>query len=331
MKYPESSSSQTTANMPGSDNTLRNYDDLSEIGQGASGVVFKARDLANDGRFVAIKKFKVHLTDDGGVPASIMREVATLRQLGHYGHSNVIKLLDICNGPRMEREKQLLLYIVFEHMEMDLAEYIDKCPPPGVPPERICHLMKQLFSGVDFLHTHRIIHRDLKPQNLLVNASGELKIADFGLAKLYEAQTALTSVVATLWYRAPEVLLAGSYATPLDLWSCGCIMAELYRRTPLFPGATEADQLKRIISVIGTPTECEWPAESELSRKSFGIFPKRSFREIIPELCGAGNDLLDSLLKFHPSKRLSALEALNHRYFKDDLSASGLDGIGPDK
>lgn len=324
MKYPESSSSES-GSVAGADTALQNYDDLSEIGQGASGVVFKARDLVNDGRFVAIKKFKVHLSDEGGVPASVMREVATLRQLGHYGHNNVIKLLDICNGPRLERERQLLLYIVFEHMEMDLAEYIAKCPKPGVPTERITHLMKQLFSGVDFLHTHRIIHRDLKPQNLLVNSSGELKIADFGLAKLYEAQTALTSVVATLWYRAPEVLLAGSYASPLDLWSCGCIMAELYRRTPLFPGATEADQLKRIISVIGTPTEAEWPDHSELSRKSFGVFSKQNLQDLVPELCGAGAHLLDFLLKFDPSKRVSALEALNHRYFKDDLLTAGPD------
>lgn len=316
--------------MPASENVLKNYEDLSEIGQGSSGVVFKARDLANDGRFVAIKKFKVHLNDEGGVPASILREIGALRQLGLYGHENVIKLLDICNGPRLEREKQLLLYIVFEHMEMDLAEYLEKCPPPGVPPERISHLMKQLLSGVDFLHTHRIIHRDLKPQNLLVNANGDLKIADFGLAKLYEERTAMTSVVVTLWYRAPEVLLGGSYATPLDLWSCGCVMAEMYLRGPLFKGETEVDQLKRIISVIGTPSESEWPTDTEIARKFCGVFPKRRFKEVIKDLCDAGEELLDSLLKFNPTKRLNALEALNHRYFREDLAAAALD-VGPDQ
>jgi len=326
MKYPEQSSSDSS-DMPGSH--IGNYDNLHEIGQGAHGVVYKARDLANDGRFVAIKKFKVH-TGERGVPDTILREVATLRQLGHYGHNNVIKLLDICNGPSMEREKQLLLYIVFEHMEMDLAEYMQKCPAPGVPADRICSLMKQLFSGVDFLHSHRIIHRDLKPQNILINSAGELKIADFGLAKLYEAQTTLTSVVATLWYRAPEVLLAGTYATPLDIWSCGCIMAELFHGKPLFPGVTEADQLKRILNVIGTPTESEWPADSDLSRRSFGVSPKKKFSEIMPELCEAGEDLLDSLLVFVPSSRISALEALNHKYFKNQIATAGLESIGPE-
>jgi serine/threonine protein kinase len=107
-------------------------------------------------------------------------------------------------------------------------------------------MMHQILCGVDFLHTHRVIHRDLKPQNLLVTSTGNIKLADFGLAKTYDFEMRLTSVVVTLWYRSPEVLLGLSYATPVDLWSCGCIMAELFRLAPLFNGSSEGDQLDRI-------------------------------------------------------------------------------------
>lgn len=107
-------------------------------------------------------------------------------------------------------------------------------------------MMHQILCGVDFLHTHRVIHRDLKPQNLLVTSTGNIKLADFGLAKTYDFEMRLTSVVVTLWYRSPEVLLGLSYATPVDIWSCGCIMAELFRLSPLFNGSSEGDQLDRI-------------------------------------------------------------------------------------
>ena len=106
--------------------------------------------------------------------------------------------------------------------------------------------MHQILSGVDFLHSNRVIHRDLKPQNILVDRYDRLKIADFGLARIYDCKMKLTTMVVTLWYRAPEVLLSGSYATPVDIWSCACIFAELFRKKPLFEGKTEGDQLQRI-------------------------------------------------------------------------------------
>jgi serine/threonine protein kinase len=112
--------------------------------------------------------------------------------------------------------------------------------------KKLQEIMHQILCGVDFLHTHRVIHRDLKPQNLLVTSSGNIKLADFGLAKTYDFEMKLTSVVVTLWYRSPEVLLGLPYATPVDIWSCGCIMAELFRLFPLFNGSSEGDQLDRI-------------------------------------------------------------------------------------
>nr|CAD7453300.1 unnamed protein product [Timema tahoe] len=212
---------------------------------GAYGTVYKAKDLSNNGMIVALKKVRVPLTDDG-VPMSTLREISLLKQLDTYEHPNIVRLLDICHGQRLEREQQLVLFLVFEHVDQDLACYLERCPDPGLPPTRIKHLVFQILSGVDFLHSHRIIHRDLKPQNILVTNTGIVKLADFGLAKTYDFEMRLTSVVVTLWYRAPEVLLGQPYATSVDIWACGCIMAELFRRAPLFNGSSEGDQLDKI-------------------------------------------------------------------------------------
>ena len=148
----------------------------------------------------------------------------------------------------------------------DLNLYIERCPPPGLAPDRIKDIMWQILSGVDFLHSHRIVHRDLKPQNILVSREGSVKLADFGLARIYDFSSLLTTVVVTLWYRSPEILLGTTYATPVDLWSCGCILAELFLRRPLFPGQYEVDQLGKIFGVLGTPSEAEWPPNSSVVR-----------------------------------------------------------------
>ena len=150
----------------------------------------------------------------------------------------------------------------------------------------------QILNGVDFLHSHRIVHRDLKPQNLLVTREGNIKLTDFGLARIYDFYTLLTSVVVTLWYRSPEVLLGLPYATSVDLWACGCIIAELYLRRPLFEGRYETDQLDKIFAVIGTPSEEEWPKEAALVRSNFAHRGGRDLADVIPELDDEGKDLL---------------------------------------
>jgi len=184
---------------------------------------------------------------------------------------------------RSERPRRgLTLWLVFEHVDRDLSSYIDSYrthnPRMIIPPNQVRQMTKELLNGVDFLHSHRILHRDLKPQNLLVTQEGRIKIADFGLAKTYDFEMRLTSLVritylsicdvylrhnyldnisvdkrlcmsqqvVTQWYRAPEVLLGCSYATPVDIWSIGCIFAELCKLEPLFPGTSEGDQLDRI-------------------------------------------------------------------------------------
>ncbi|XP_067004111.1 cyclin-dependent kinase 4 [Anabrus simplex] len=294
-----------------------NYEEVALIGNGAYGTVYKARDLSNNGHIVALKKVRVPLTEDG-VPMSTLREIALLRQLDTLEHPNIVRLLDICHGQRLENEQQLVLFLVFEHLEQDLASYMERCPPPGLGANRVKDIMFQLLCGVDFLHSHRIVHRDLKPQNILVSSTGTIKLADFGLAKTYDFEMRLTSVVVTLWYRSPEILLGLPYATPVDVWSCGCIMAELFRLSPLFCGSSEGDQLDRIFQVIGTPCQEEWPENVSLLWTSFSHHLPVNLRELLPECCLQGHDVLQRMLAFDPMQRISAAEALNHAYFRDD-------------
>ncbi|KAL3201518.1 hypothetical protein MRX96_012559 [Rhipicephalus microplus] len=294
---------------PGADTSLTNmagdvftngsaYEEIAQIGTGAFGTVYKARDRQNEGRFVALKK------------------------LDAAQHPNVVRLLDICHGNRLERE--LVLFLVFEHIDQDLAGFLERCPEPGLEPDLIASLLKQLLTGVEFLHSHRIVHRDLKPQNVLVTAQRQLKLADFGLARLYEREMSLTPVVVTLWYRPPEVLLQANYGSPVDLWSCGCILAEMARRKPLFGGRSEADQLTRILDIMGLPPADEWPADAAVSRQTFSNFSScgTSLEQAVPQLEGPFMDLLRQMLRFCPHRRITAKAALAHPCLADVITVS---------
>ncbi|TKS88546.1 Cyclin-dependent kinase 6 [Collichthys lucidus] len=298
------------------ESTGTQYEPVAEIGEGAYGKVYKARDLKNGGRFVALKRVRVQ-TEEEGMPLSTIREVAVLRQLEAFEHPNVVRmndafltnhkadmsnsqmlrLFDVCTVSRTDRETKLTL--VFEHVDQDLTTYLEKAPDPGVPPETIKDMMYQLLQGLDFLHSHRVVHRDLKPQNILVTSGGQIKLADFGLARIYSFQMALTSVVVTLWYRAPEVLLQSSYATPVDLWSVGCIFAEMFRR-----------------SVVGVPSAEDWPQEVALPQSAFTPRPPKPIENLVPDMDEQGRALLMQFLAFNPSRRISAFAALSHNYFQ---------------
>ncbi|XP_046331397.1 cyclin-dependent kinase 6-like [Haliotis cracherodii] len=300
------------------DSSEKKYEEVAVVGNGAYGTVYKARDLKCDGQFVAMKKIRISNTEEG-MPMSAIREIALLKQLEKYEHENIVRLLDVRHTPVTDSEIRLTL--VFEYIDQDLATYLERCPSPGLGPDRIRDLMHQLLSGVDFLHAHRIVHRDLKPQNVLITSQGQLKLADFGLARIYSFQMALTSVVVTLWYRAPEVLLQGQYATPVDLWSCGCIFAELFNRRPLFCGQSDVDQLIKIFEAIGLPSELEWPEHVSLPWKSFRSVAPQPLEKFVPEIDHQAKDLLERLLTFDPHRRSSASAALCHPYFRDDLDS----------
>ncbi|CAG5982124.1 unnamed protein product [Menidia menidia] len=294
--------------------TSMQYEPVAEIGGGAYGTVYKARDTES-GKFVALKNVRVP-TDQDGLPVSTVREVALLKRLDQFDHPNVVRLMDVCATKRSDQETKVTL--VFEHVDQDLKTYLDKAPAAGLSPDRVKDLMRQLLSGITFLHSNRVMHRDLKPENILVTSGGQVKLADFGLARIYSCHMALTPVVVTLWYRPPEVLLQSSYATPVDIWSTGCIFAEMFRRKPLFRGDSEMDQLGKIFEVIGLPPEEEWPTDVTVSRKNFPPLSARPITDFVPDINEQGAQLLLKMLTFDPLKRISALNALEHPYFQEE-------------
>ncbi|XP_034046124.1 cyclin-dependent kinase 6 [Thalassophryne amazonica] len=289
------------------------YEILAKVGEGSYSQVFKARETGEQQRLLAVKKFTIQgHSAEMGIPPCMIREVSLLRKMRCFNHPNVVKLLD---ASAVSAGRSMDLTMVFEFIDQDLSTYIAKAPASGLSRDSIKHVMMQLLQGLDFLHTNMVLHRDLKPENILVSSHGEVKIADFGMARIYAFNIALTPGVVTLWYRAPEVLLNSVYMSAVDVWSAGCIFAELFLLRPLFKGQTEAQQLQKIFEVIGLPSEEDWPKESPISYSaSWG--PKTPDTQLMPNLSPEENGLLSQCLAFRPSSRITAVKALAHPFFK---------------
>ncbi|KAI5840619.1 kinase-like domain-containing protein [Tricharina praecox] len=204
------------------------YQRIEKIGEGTYGVVYKAKDLNNHNRIVAMKKIRLEAEDEG-VPSTAIREISLLKEMND---PNIVKLLNII----AEGHK---VYLVFEFLDLDLKKYMEAIPAGmGLGEDMVKRFMNQLVSGVKYCHSHRILHRDLKPQNLLIDKEGNLKLADFGLARAFGC------AVEDLHSRDP----AGGkqYSTGVDMWSVGCIFAEMCTRKALFPGDSEIDEIFKI-------------------------------------------------------------------------------------
>ncbi|KAJ6816758.1 putative protein kinase superfamily protein [Iris pallida] len=285
------------------------FEKLDKIGQGTYSNVYKARDTLT-GKIVALKKVRF----DNLEPESVKfmaREILILRQLDH---PNVVKLEGLVTS-RMSCS----LYLVFEYMVHDLAGL---AASPGIKftePQVKCY-MHQLLSGLEHCHNRGVLHRDIKGSNLLLDNSGTLKIADFGLASFFDPnhKQPMTSRVVTLWYRPPELLLgATDYGVGVDLWSAGCILAELLAGKPIMPGRTEVEQLHKIFKLCGSPSEEYWK-KSKLPHAT--IFKpqqpyKRCIAETFKDFPPSALLLVETLLAIDPANRLSATAALNSEFF----------------
>ena len=298
------------------DRGVERYQKLEKVGEGTYGVVYKARDSAT-GELVALKKIRLE-SDDEGVPSTAIREISLLKELKH---PNIVNLQDIVHS----NEK---LYLIFEYLNHDLKRHMQSYEH-AIPPKLVKHFTYQLLQGLHFCHSRRIIHRDLKPQNLLIDSTCNLKIGDFGLARAFGLPIkTYTHEVVTLWYRAPEVLLGcKQYSVPIDIWSAGCIFAEVAQKKPLFIGDSEIDQLFKIFRVLGTPTEDNFPGVTGFSdyKPTFPKWNPVDLSSIVTELCDDGLDLLQRMLVYDPSRRISAKAALQHPYFDDIRSESIFD------
>jgi serine/threonine protein kinase len=285
------------------------FQQLEKLGEGTYATVFKGRNRQT-GEHVALKE--IHLDSEEGTPSTAIREISLMKELKH---ENIVSLYDV-----IHTENKLML--VFEFMDKDLKKYMDSHGDHGsLDPATIKWFMYQLLRGIAFCHENRVLHRDLKPQNLLINTKGQLKLADFGLARAFGIPVnTFSNEVVTLWYRAPDVLLGSrTYNTSIDIWSAGCIMAEMYTGRPLFPGTTNEDQLVRIFRLMGTPSERQWPGISQFPeyKQNFQIFATQDLRHILPQVDQLGLSLLSSMLQLRPEMRISAQNALSHPWFAD--------------
>eukprot|EP00941_MAST-03F_sp_MAST-3F-sp1_P003219 g3219.t1 len=300
------------------------YTKLGKLGEGTYGVVFKARNNLT-GDFVALKK--IRLKEEGeGVPSTAIREISLLKELDH---KNVVKLHEV--SPQDDK-----IYLIFEFLDQDLKQFMDAAAAkqevrrengaiehgPLLSHKLVRSYMYQLVSAVAYCHANRVVHRDIKPQNLLIDKKGNIKLADFGLARAFGVpMRTYTHEVVTLWYRPPEILLGQKvYGTPVDLWSIGCIFAELSNGTALFPGDSEIDQLHRIFRVFGCPDDSVWSNVSKLPdyRDNFPKFGRQPLSKVVPLLKGDALDLFTKLLVYDPLKRITAREAILHPYFQSN-------------
>jgi cell division cycle 2-like protein len=298
------------------------YKKLERIEEGTYGIVYRAINKET-GEIVALKRLKLDKEREG-FPVTSIREISTLLKIDH---PNIISLREVV----VSDTDVLGIFIVMEYVEHDLKSLMLEIKDPFCISEAKS-IMRQLLLAIDVLHSNWIIHRDLKTSNLLYNRQGKVKVADFGLARTYGSpllaiptvdyeENKMTPIVVTLWYRAPELVLGQEeYTTAIDMWSIGCIMAELLLNQPLFQGNGEIDQLYQIFQLLGTPNENTWYGFSSLPNLRLISFPDQPYNHLrskFPMISDNGLDLLNNLFIYDPLKRINAKDALDHVWFRE--------------
>ncbi|XP_035388002.1 cyclin-dependent kinase 10 isoform X1 [Electrophorus electricus] len=319
--------------------SVKEFEKLNRIGEGTYGIVYRARDTITH-EIVALKKVRMDKEKDG-IPISSLREITLLLRLRH---PNIVELKEVVVGSHLES-----LFLVMSYCEQDLASLLENMQSPfseaqvrfvcvcvllQVKCVCVCVLLQvkcivlQLLRGLAYLHHNFILHRDLKVSNLLMTDKGCVKIADFGLARVYGVpQQPMTPKVVTLWYRAPELLLGTkTQTTALDMWAVGCVLAELLAHKPLLPGSSEVQQLDLIVQLLGTPNDNIWPGFSRLplsGQYSLRKQPYNNLKNKFTWLSEAGLRLLNLLFMYNPQRsvcvcgRASAVDCLESSYFKE--------------
>ncbi|CAM9401450.1 unnamed protein product [Phaeothamnion confervicola] len=305
---------------------MDNYERTEKLGEGTWGIVWAAVNRKT-GQKVALKSISNKMEGmkfGHGLNFAALREVKLLQEIQH---ENVIELVDVFV------EAPSTVVLAFEVCVGDLENILTEPSMVLTPAHIKCHTL-QLLRAVDHIHRQWILHRDIKPANMLYTSNGVMKLTDFGLARAYGDRSAvLTANVVTSWYRPPELLFGAQYyGAAVDVWSVGCVFAELYLRRPLFgtsaPG--DLDQLATVFRITGTPTMENWPNHDALPHfVQFSPTPPLDLKTILTAASADALDLLRRMVALDPSRRIMAAEALEHEYFQLAPAASKAEELPP--